>query len=105
MLLRVHDHKLRGHLQTTVRCISTNLFFTSPTSAANLRFKLSSKLPANAVEYVDKIVSVCQPESVHVFEGTEKDRVDVFKLMRRQGAIKPLIKYDNWLQLTTTVNF
>ncbi|ESO08189.1 hypothetical protein HELRODRAFT_156671 [Helobdella robusta] len=54
-----------------------------------------SKLPEKVVDYVDKCASICQPETVHVCDGSQKDQVHIFKLMRRQGVVRPLIKYDN----------
>lgn len=88
--------RLSREIEQTVRCFSTHFSFTSPSSfKSHWQFKLNSLLPPSIRDFVDRGASVCQPEYVHVCDGSEKDRVEITRLMRRQGSLKPLVKFDN----------
>ncbi|XP_017116770.1 phosphoenolpyruvate carboxykinase [GTP] [Drosophila elegans] len=52
-------------------------------------------------QYVEKCVDLCQPERVHICDGTEGESKLLQGLMVKQGTIVPLPKYDNcWLART-----
>ncbi|XP_034107480.1 phosphoenolpyruvate carboxykinase [GTP] [Drosophila albomicans] len=52
-------------------------------------------------DYVDKCVNLCQPERVHICDGSEAESKLLQSLMLKQGTIVPLPKYENcWLART-----
>lgn len=46
--------------------------------------------------YVEENISLCEPNSVHICDGSEAENSLLLRLMLQQGTIKPLPKYDNW---------
>lgn len=58
---------------------------------------LSPKLRA----YLDESVALCQPENIHICDGSTQEYQMLLKLMQEQGTIVPLPKYENcWLART-----
>nr|XP_016941208.1 phosphoenolpyruvate carboxykinase [GTP] [Drosophila suzukii] len=56
-------------------------------------------------QYVEKCVDLCQPERVHICDGTEGESQLLQGLMLKQGTIVPLPKYKNcWLARTNTAD-
>ncbi|XP_001360943.2 phosphoenolpyruvate carboxykinase [GTP] isoform X1 [Drosophila pseudoobscura] len=52
-------------------------------------------------QYVEKCVDLCQPERVHICDGSAGESKLLQGLMLKQGTILPLPKYDNcWLART-----
>ncbi|XP_068146196.1 phosphoenolpyruvate carboxykinase [GTP] isoform X1 [Drosophila tropicalis] len=52
-------------------------------------------------EYVEKCVNLCQPERIHICDGSQEESKLLQALMLKQGTILPLPKYDNcWLART-----
>ncbi|EDW60538.1 phosphoenolpyruvate carboxykinase [GTP] isoform X1 [Drosophila virilis] len=52
-------------------------------------------------DYVDKCVNLCQPERVHICDGSPAESKLLQGLMLKQGTILPLLKYENcWLART-----
>ncbi|XP_044249312.2 phosphoenolpyruvate carboxykinase [GTP] [Drosophila takahashii] len=52
-------------------------------------------------QYVEKCVDLCQPERVHICDGTAGESQLLQGLMLKQGTIVPLPKYENcWLART-----
>jgi len=52
-------------------------------------------------QYVEKCVDLCQPERVHICDGSEGESQLLQGLMLKQGTIVPLPKYENcWLART-----
>uniref|UniRef100_A0A8C8RWN2 phosphoenolpyruvate carboxykinase (GTP) n=1 Tax=Pelusios castaneus TaxID=367368 RepID=A0A8C8RWN2_9SAUR len=59
------------------------------------------RLPGRLRAFVEHGVRLCQPESVHVCDGSEAENVAVLDLLEDEGIIKPLGKYENcWLART-----
>lgn len=51
--------------------------------------------------YVEENISLCEPNSIHICDGSEAENSLLLRLMLQQGTIKPLPKYDNcWLAQT-----
>ncbi|CAH2057123.1 unnamed protein product, partial [Iphiclides podalirius] len=58
---------------------------------------LSPKLRA----FVERSASLCEPEHVHICDGSEAEASTLLHLMQQQGTLRPLPKYDNcWLART-----
>ncbi|XP_049789355.1 phosphoenolpyruvate carboxykinase [GTP]-like isoform X1 [Schistocerca nitens] len=51
--------------------------------------------------YLEETVSLCQPENIHICDGSERENVHLLNQMQRQGTIQKLPKYENcWLART-----
>ncbi|XP_049879944.1 phosphoenolpyruvate carboxykinase [GTP]-like isoform X1 [Pectinophora gossypiella] len=51
--------------------------------------------------FVERSAALCQPEHVHVCDGSDAEAGALLQLMQHQGALKRLPKYDNcWLART-----
>lgn len=46
--------------------------------------------------FVERSAALCQPEHVHVCDGSEAEASALLQLMQHQGTLKRLSKYDNW---------
>ncbi|XP_044735832.1 phosphoenolpyruvate carboxykinase [GTP]-like isoform X2 [Chrysoperla carnea] len=58
-------------------------------------------LPTNLREFIEENVSLCQPESIHICDGSEQENAQLLRLMQKNGTIEPLPKYENcWLART-----
>ncbi|XP_050671587.1 phosphoenolpyruvate carboxykinase [GTP]-like isoform X2 [Leptidea sinapis] len=51
--------------------------------------------------FVERSAALCEPEHVHVCDGSELEASALLQIMLQQGTVKPLPKYDNcWLART-----
>ncbi|XP_069676082.1 phosphoenolpyruvate carboxykinase [GTP] isoform X2 [Periplaneta americana] len=51
--------------------------------------------------YVEENVSLCEPDSIHICDGSDAENSFLLRLMLQQGTIQPLPKYENcWLART-----
>ncbi|XP_004717195.1 phosphoenolpyruvate carboxykinase, cytosolic [GTP] [Echinops telfairi] len=58
-------------------------------------------LPPAVRAFVEDSVTLCQPEHIHICDGSEQENRRLLDSMEEQGIIKRLKKYDNcWLALT-----
>ncbi|NXU55971.1 PCKGC protein, partial [Turnix velox] len=58
-------------------------------------------LPPEARDFIESNAKLCQPESIHICDGSEEENKKILDLMVEQGMIKKLSKYENcWLALT-----
>ncbi|NXX40063.1 PCKGC protein, partial [Tricholaema leucomelas] len=58
-------------------------------------------LPPEARDFIESNAKLCQPESIHICDGSEEENKKVLDIMVEQGMIKKLSKYENcWLALT-----
>lgn len=55
-----------------------------------------AKLSGRAQEFVEQGVRLCQPDSLHICDGTEKENSKILNFLESEGVIKPLTKYENW---------
>lgn len=46
--------------------------------------------------YVEYAATLCQPQQIHICDGSETENTQLLKLMQLQGTIQPLPKYENW---------
>lgn len=47
--------------------------------------------------YLEEKVKVCQPDNIHVCDGSENEYNGLVKLMMKQGQLFKLPKLENWL--------
>lgn len=61
----------------------------------------STVLPNKVRSFVDDCVRLCQPDNVHLCDGSETENRSLIALMQQQGMIEPLPKLENcWLART-----
>ena len=61
-------------------------------------FKQILKFPSTRQvrAFVERSAALCQPEHVHVCDGSEAEAAALLHIMQQQGTLKRLPKYDNW---------
>ncbi|XP_015335411.1 phosphoenolpyruvate carboxykinase, cytosolic [GTP] isoform X1 [Marmota marmota marmota] len=58
-------------------------------------------LPQAVREFVESSAKLCQPEHIHICDGSEEENGRLLGRMQEEGIIRKLSKYDNcWLALT-----
>ncbi|NXF20954.1 PCKGC protein, partial [Rhodinocichla rosea] len=58
-------------------------------------------LPPEARDFIETNAKLCQPECIHICDGSEEENKKILDIMVEQGMIKKLNKYENcWLALT-----
>ncbi|KAK9875339.1 hypothetical protein WA026_007736 [Henosepilachna vigintioctopunctata] len=51
--------------------------------------------------YVEDKIDLCQPDTIHICDGTDRENSNLLNLLQKQGTIVPLPKYQNcWLART-----
>lgn len=60
-----------------------------------LQGNISALAPA-VREFVETNVVLCQPESLHICDGSDEENRAILTQLEEQGMIKKLTKYDNW---------
>ncbi|XP_055644047.1 phosphoenolpyruvate carboxykinase [GTP]-like [Toxorhynchites rutilus septentrionalis] len=59
------------------------------------------RLSAKIRSFVEESVALCQPDRIHIVDGSEKESVGLLNVLQAQGTIHPLPKYENcWLART-----
>lgn len=53
-------------------------------------------LPPQVREFIESNAKLCQPESIHICDGSEEENRKILDIMVEQGMIKKLSKYENW---------
>lgn len=53
-------------------------------------------------EFVDANVTLCQPDSLHICDGSDEENRAILTQLEEQGVIKKLGKYENWWVLIFT---
>ncbi|XP_063002560.1 phosphoenolpyruvate carboxykinase, cytosolic [GTP] [Elgaria multicarinata webbii] len=52
-------------------------------------------------DFIESNAKLCQPEAIHICDGSEEENKNILELMLEQGMIKKLGKYENcWLACT-----
>lgn len=64
-------------------------------AARVLQGDLASLSPALR-EFVENSVNLCQPDALHICDGSDEENRAVLRLLEEQGVIKKLHKYNNW---------
>ncbi|NXY20893.1 PCKGC protein, partial [Atrichornis clamosus] len=58
-------------------------------------------LSPEAKDFIETNAKLCQPECIHICDGSEEENKKILDIMVEQGMIKKLNKYENcWLALT-----
>lgn len=57
------------------------------------------QLAPSVRKYVEEKAKICQPENIHICDGTEQENNKLLQMLQREGVIKPLPKYDNWWEV------
>lgn len=60
-----------------------------------LQGDLQSLSPA-VRKFVESSVALCQPDSLHICDGSDEENQAILSQLEEQGVIKKLHKYDNW---------
>lgn len=55
-----------------------------------------SRLNERVRSYVEEKARLCQPDSLHICDGSESENDYLLNLMLKQGMVTPLSKYENW---------
>lgn len=45
---------------------------------------------------MERSARLCQPEGIHICDGTEAENTATLALLEKQGLIRKLPKYNNW---------
>ena len=53
-------------------------------------------LPQAVRTFVENSVKLCQPEHIHICDGSEEENQQLLEHMEGQGMIKRLRKLNNW---------
>lgn len=53
-------------------------------------------LPPAVRDFIQSNAKLCQPESIHICDGSEEENKRLLDVMVEQGMIKKLSKYENW---------
>lgn len=54
------------------------------------------QLPAGVRDFVERSARLCQPEGIHICDGTKAENTATLALLEKQGLIRKLPKYSNW---------
>ncbi|UYV63416.1 PCK1 [Cordylochernes scorpioides] len=55
-----------------------------------------SRLKPKVRSFVEDQAKLCQPDQIHICDGSEAENDYLLNLMQKHGMIMPLPKYDNW---------
>ena len=55
-----------------------------------------NRLPDKVRNFVEENGKVCQPDYVHICDGSEQEIQLLTYMLQKDGMIKPLPKYQNW---------
>ena len=59
------------------------------------------KLPKTVQNYIEEKVKLCQPDEIHICDGSEEENQILLSLLEKNGSVKRLRKMQNcWLTLT-----
>lgn len=59
-------------------------------------------LPPSVSEFVSGAAAECKPAKVRVVTGTPEETADILANLEKEGMVKKLAKYENWLVLTAS---
>jgi phosphoenolpyruvate carboxykinase (GTP) len=60
-------------------------------------YATSSLLPPKVQDYVLEKAKVCQPDNIHICDGSEAENQALLQKMQKQGQVTPVKgKYNNW---------
>lgn len=47
-------------------------------------------------KFIESSVALCQPDSLHICDGSDEENRAILSQLEEQGMVKKLQKYDNW---------
>jgi phosphoenolpyruvate carboxykinase (GTP) len=53
-------------------------------------------LPQAVRAFVESNAQLCEPEHIHICDGSEEENRRLLNCMQEEGLIRKLRKYDNW---------
>ncbi|KAL0191874.1 hypothetical protein M9458_014572, partial [Cirrhinus mrigala] len=54
-----------------------------------------ASLSASLREFIENSVNLCQPDGLHICDGSDEENRSILRLLEEQGVIKRLSKYNN----------
>ena len=48
------------------------------------------RLPLSVLRYIEEKAQICEPDKIHVCDGSEEEYKDLLKILEDQGSIKRL---------------
>lgn len=78
------SHQIPAKLWPQIRTISC----TSSIDLNNLHPKVRS--------FVEEKANLCQPDNIHICDGSDEENELILNLMKDNGMIVKLKKYENW---------
>jgi phosphoenolpyruvate carboxykinase (GTP) len=54
-----------------------------------------SRLNEKIRAFIEESVTLCQPDKIHIADGSERENINLLKLLQEQGTIIPLAKHEN----------
>ncbi|XP_011193927.1 phosphoenolpyruvate carboxykinase [GTP] [Zeugodacus cucurbitae] len=83
----------------------TNCGLYSHIRGTNVSYGNVSNLTPSVKAFVEDSVALCQPDQVHICDGSDIENKILLKLMLEDGTIIPLPKYENcWLARTNSAD-
>lgn len=64
-----------------------------------------SRLTERVRHYIEDKARLCQPDNLHICDGSESENDYLLNLMLKHGMITSLPKYENWLEKQILVTF
>ena len=49
-------------------------------------------------EFIESSMSLCQPDALHICDGSEEENNAILDHLQEQGMIEKLTKYENWYE-------
>ncbi|KAL4216268.1 Protein kinase C-like 1 [Mactra antiquata] len=87
--------------ETLSRKLKDNCYACAPDYTGSVLYGNLNDLPEKVKCFIQDKAKQCQPEYIHICDGTEKERDLLLYLLQKDGTIKPLNKYENcWLART-----
>lgn len=53
-------------------------------------------LPKAVREFLENSAELCQPDHIHICDGSEEENARLLGQMEEEGILRRLKKYDNW---------
>ena len=79
--------------------LHTSPFTHQKTAAAAVKSYSTQldKLQPSVRQYVLDKAEVCRPDDIHICDGSEAENSSLVAKLQKEGMLKPLPKYENWL--------
>lgn len=73
-----------------------------PSRAFNIEVNLNNsalQLPSNVCKYIEEKAKLCEPDKIHLCDGSEEENAALLRILEASGSVKRL-ENNNWLSLT-----